>query len=902
MGLFKKKKHIVATSLSYPSVYKNYENPVKTATIDAVLSGGGIPDTVLNYITHADYMKVKAAYKTSNKPGKVLKAPKITFLKIPSDASVIPLVRTYLQQHYNTNVTIIDIKIGILDYSAYYYEYLTTIYGYDFLSNKIVVSREEEDSEVFLESGRLYLSDIYLDSYTDEASTDEYPMAPDFDTGPMPNRNPNRTRIMPYMRTSERYSYVETRWYQYQKEIEEVTEYYSRSSTNDDWNLDDTVTTMIQEYESYIPDSDWSVEVAAVSQGTTTTTANEIIESDELSKTITWQEITEYETILKHKIIFSDFEFYVDPNDVITDDNMVRDTSQSAIDQGYINESNLSGDDPEYISVLWQDTQGNTRITSFDINDPLNPLDLTGVLNTGANNHHSVPIVYIRNEANNIYKNVNPSDSKHALYKDLTKLTKKMGMGSYDKFAEDIIEALEGNLGDLRNIYFMRACNFYQLSPAVATYFFLYLHYLVSIYGMGRGFDIGQSDGFSSISFAMKGVYILENKSTTETKRKATAMKGVFKVTKTSEQNALGEFKHEIHFATLTKTMSTQGFFMKAIVTVGLGAAVGTFYSSQDLSGDTFEGIFITYSEPKLNRMQRAIIKGASIYFKVVGDRWSSVGSHFTGDLDLDTDASVGLFLPIDLDFIKTMIVKGNLSLVKKNELLALSSVFVFDTYKVVKVLRGWIKWAGYVIAVIIAVASVGTQAHISAYIIAIVEALIIGYAISVIIDLAARVLVKLGVSADIVFVIVIVAMMITGRFSGSCLEILKNVNLALSIRNQTEGRALEQYAKRTMSEIDKINKELETIKDLEEELGLNKDNMAVRRLISSLVTNGSFLPGETPFEFMQRTTKVSVASESLEYVYSYVALQKMAPTARKILDDMIVQPAKEADEDILAI
>ena len=251
------------------------------------------------------------------------------------------------------------------------------------------------------------------------------------------------------------------------------------------------------------------------------------------------------------------------------------------------------------------------------------------------------------------------------------------------------------------------------------------------------------------------------------------------------------------------------------------------------------------------------------------------------------------LFLPLDVSILEDS--ANDFILRDRNLLTGMANVLYFNTVAVVKTKwyqRGAFKLVMVLVAV--ALAFTGNPVGFSwvGALNAVATSLFIGFAI----DVAARILVKLGVNAQLVAVAYIVASLIIGKVNGAAItakNVLMSVNSALKIHNKMITIEAKEFEK----------KALKTLKDLEDKMQALDEyalDMLGNNVLEMVVNNRADQQyiGETSDQFLIRTTTVNVAQDTLDFIYGYTRLKLQLPQGVETIQQMMEKQFNDNSTD----
>ena len=241
----------------------------------------------------------------------------------------------------------------------------------------------------------------------------------------------------------------------------------------------------------------------------------------------------------------------------------------------------------------------------------------------------------------------------------------------------------------------------------------------------------------------------------------------------------------------------------------------------------------------------------------------------------------------------------------KEKEILYGKCLYLFVTMaKIIKIKwyqRSAFKIVMNVIAVAIAVFSLGTSAPLSAYIIAAVKALIINYAISVAIQL----LIKLGVSKEIAGVLVFIAALrgvginvsnLAQLGSLTAVQLLQAASLAFQITNKILAINMQQLQKEADLFYQESQEKQASLKQAKELLNDDVIDLELDLLLGNSRSQVFIRLGEKPEDFLRRSP-LNVTQLSNRLVENYVDTMLQPPS----LADMLNQ-SKRGDDYVFPI
>ena len=260
-----------------------------------------------------------------------------------------------------------------------------------------------------------------------------------------------------------------------------------------------------------------------------------------------------------------------------------------------------------------------------------------------------------------------------------------------------------------------------------------------------------------------------------------------------------------------------------------------------------------------------------------------SVNHAFGGGGTTVTGLDENMLIPLDFASIPVLTRK-------EREILFNKCLYLFiNVVKIVKVKwyqRGIFKAVLAIASIAITVATLGTGAPVSAYIMAIGVSAITGVAVSFAISLVAKLLIKLGVSVDLVYDLTLLTSLIvllggiTKSIQMSAKDIMQTVNIALELTTQTSTISLEKIQKEfavLQAQSEEALKEMDSIR---KDLGLDRIPFPIDLLVSRGINEVFIKLGETPDKFFAKTELV-LNSGTLAYdvVSSYSDIALTLPT-----------------------
>lgn len=236
------------------------------------------------------------------------------------------------------------------------------------------------------------------------------------------------------------------------------------------------------------------------------------------------------------------------------------------------------------------------------------------------------------------------------------------------------------------------------------------------------------------------------------------------------------------------------------------------------------------------------------------------------------------LHVPYDLGLIDLM----GLTLKERNMLTGACALLLFLTYRVVKtkwyqrgIFKALILVVGIVLAIVFPPAGGWTVA-------AALTTFGIGIAVTVAVDLVIRLMIALGFSASLVQIFAVVAAVVATLMAspaGGTQITAKTLLAAVNSGFKAISNATQYTAARTMAsiqkEIDKMTGKLEELTAEIKELNIDSLEYIKDIMLRNMM---EYFPGETPEEFIGRTTMVSVSDLSLKAVYEYTQLRLQLP------------------------
>ncbi len=179
---------------------------------------------------------------------------------------------------------------------------------------------------------------------------------------------------------------------------------------------------------------------------------------------------------------------------------------------------------------------------------------------------------------------------------------------------------------------------------------------------------------------------------------------------------------------------------------------------------------------------------------------------------------------------------------------------------------RGIFKVVMAVVAIVIAVVTVGAGAPLSAYILAAAYAVGVGFAISMVIQLAAKVLVKLGVGGDLLAIFVVVVAVVAIAMGGDGAQILditaktvlRAVNVAFQLSSQMSALELQETAKAMDAFQAQAKSKWQLIEEAEKLLEGGGVPLSLDVLMADLRSKVLIRLGESPAAFLSRSIGIS--------------------------------------------
>lgn len=245
-------------------------------------------------------------------------------------------------------------------------------------------------------------------------------------------------------------------------------------------------------------------------------------------------------------------------------------------------------------------------------------------------------------------------------------------------------------------------------------------------------------------------------------------------------------------------------------------------------------------------------------------------------------DKDDNLYLPFDIDLLLNK--EHPFILKDRNALTAKACLVYFNTVAVVKT-KWYQRGAFQLVMIFVAVALAFTGNPVGFTWMAAIKAVGVAILTNIVIDIATRILVRLGVNAQLVAIAYVIASLAVGKINGAAVTakgMLATVNSALNIHNKMvalESAEFTKQALKTLSEIEEQTKILNA-----KASGLN--NGVLDLILQARADNLSL--AETPDQFLFRTTTVNVAQDTLEYIYGYTRNNLQLPLGATAIQQMM--------------
>ena len=447
-----------------------------------------------------------------------------------------------------------------------------------------------------------------------------------------------------------------------------------------------------------------------------------------------------------------------------------------------------------------------------------------------------IPNIYLRT---NGYKMNSPGAKDQDYFKTSKKVANKLGL-NYSSFIDDMHEVVP-SLGEVSSIILLWGVSLSDTfgdkqNPLLAAYAYEFYNNFV-LAGLTGEQNFALRDKQMNGAFGYKALVV----SSTPTDQPDGYFGSMSQIFNTEIDN----FFHTIYSGRTLRTV---------ITTIKRTVVVNTYTISKIVDG-------VCHSIEVQAPFHRQNIMG-----------------NVTTSTDVVEDSAV--FIPYDLNVVDQL----PLSLKQRNKLTAACAQILFLTSKVVKTKwykRGVFKVVMIVIAVVLAVvfppAGGWTLAAALSYA---ATAIAVTVAINVVITL----LIKMGFAPSIVAILAAVAAIVisimnplaaTAGTQITARVLLMAINTGFNAFAQATAHNLALMSSSIAKEMANMQVKLEELEESRDALGLNSIDYLKEIMFKNLT---DFQAGETPDQFLLRTTTVNVADISLKAIYEYTGLRLSIP------------------------